>query len=172
MILTIQGTPDLFLDLEPEVTETAAAGLPLRGSQMDATIRDSDGSGKCDLFLSFSPSVSYRQHPSEVHARAAYEAKNFIGWARLALTYPPKLQKRPIYDRILPEMAHNQIVCFLCYVFLWDSSPATDLFKRALSFVKRKNSSYGDMFPFNHKTFGCIHAFSPVSDRLQAVVGT
>ena len=94
MILTIQGTPDLFLDLEPEVTETAAAGLPLRGSQMDATIRDSDGSGKCDLFLSFSPSVSYRQHPSEVHARAAYEAKNFIGWARLALTYPPKLQKR------------------------------------------------------------------------------
>ena len=94
MILTIQGTSDLFLDLELEVTETAAAGLPLRGSQMDATIRDSDGSGKCDLFLSFSPSVSYRQHPSEVHARAAYEAKNFIGWARLALTYPPKLQKR------------------------------------------------------------------------------
>ena len=45
MILTIQGTPDLFLDLEPEVTETAAAGLPLRGSQMDATIRGSDGSG-------------------------------------------------------------------------------------------------------------------------------
>ena len=97
MILTIQGTSDLFLDLELEVTETAAAGLPLRGSQMDATIRDSDGSGKCDLFLSFSPSVSYRQHPSEVHARAAYEAKNFIGWARLALTYPPKLQKRLIY---------------------------------------------------------------------------
>ena len=96
MILTIQGTSDLFLDLELEVTETAAAGLPLRGSQMDATIRDSDGSGKCDLFLSFSPSVSYRQHPSEVHARAAYEAKNFIGWARLALTYPPKLQKRPV----------------------------------------------------------------------------
>ena len=94
MILTIQGTSDLFLDLELEVTETAAADLPLRGSQMDATIRDSDGSGKCDLFLSFSPSVSYRQHPSEVHARAAYEAKNFIGWARLALTYPPKLQKR------------------------------------------------------------------------------
>ena len=51
MILTIQGTSDLFLDLELEVTETAAAGLPLRGSQMDATIRDSDGSGKCDLFL-------------------------------------------------------------------------------------------------------------------------
>ena len=100
MILTIQGTPDLFLDLEPEVTETAAAGLPLRGSQMDATIRDSDGSGKCDLFLSFSPSVSYRQHPSEVHARAAYEAKNFIGWARLALTYPPKLQKRQISQDI------------------------------------------------------------------------
>ena len=97
MILTIQGTSDLFLDLEHEVTETAAAGLPLRGSQMDATIRDSDGSGKCDLFLSFSPSVSYRQHPSEVHARAAYEAKNFIGWARLALTYPPKLQKRRIF---------------------------------------------------------------------------
>ena len=97
MILTIQGTSDLFLDLELEVTETAAAGLPLRGSQMDATIRDSDGSGKCDLFLSFSPSVSYRQHPSEVHARAAYEAKNFIGWARLALTYPPKLQRRHFF---------------------------------------------------------------------------
>ena len=102
MILTIQGTPDLFLDLEPEVTETAAAGLPLRGSQMDATIRDSDGSGKCDLFLSFSPSVSYRQHPSEVHARAAYEAKIFIGWARLALTYPPKLQKRQMLLRFGP----------------------------------------------------------------------
>ena len=93
--------PDLILPLLARVefkftihAETAAAGLPLRGSQMDATIRDSDGSGKCDLFLSFSPSVSYRQHPSEVHARAAYEAKNFIGWARLALTYPPKLQKR------------------------------------------------------------------------------
>ena len=104
MILTIQGTPDLFLDLEPEVTETAAAGLPLRGSQMDATIRDSDGSGKCDLFLSFSPSVSYRQHPSEVHARAAYEAKNFIGWARLALTYPPKLQKRRIFNTNIPAI--------------------------------------------------------------------
>ena len=107
MILTIQGTPDLFLDLEPEVTETAAEGLPLRGSQMDATIRDSDGSGKCDLFLSFSPSVSYRQHPSEVHARAAYEAKNFIGWARLALTYPPKLQKRPFFSYLFPPKAGN-----------------------------------------------------------------
>lgn len=39
MILTIQGTPDLFLDLEPEVEETAAEGLPLRGSQMDAILR-------------------------------------------------------------------------------------------------------------------------------------
>ena len=66
--------PNLFLDLEPEVTEAAAAGLPLRGSQMDATIRNPDGSGTCNLFLSFSPSVSYRQHPSEVHARAAYVA--------------------------------------------------------------------------------------------------
>ena len=94
MILTIQGTPDLFLDLEPEVTETAAAGLPLRGSQMDATIRDSDGSGKCDLFLSFSPSVSYRQHPSEVHARAAYGVNNLTGGQDSALTYPPMLQKR------------------------------------------------------------------------------
>ena len=107
MILTIQGTSDLFLDLELEVTETAAAGLPLRGSQMDATIRDSDGSEKCDLFLSFSPSVSYRQHPSEVHARAAYEAKNFIGWARLALTYPPKLQKRHLCW--LSAVFHNPI---------------------------------------------------------------
>ena len=88
------GHPDLFLDSEPEVTETAAAGLPLRGSQMDATIRDSDGSGKCDLFLSFSPSVSYRQHPSEVHARAAYRANNYTGGQDSALTYPPKLQKR------------------------------------------------------------------------------
>ena len=59
------GSPDLFLDLEPEVTETAAEGLPLRGSQMDAILRGSDGSEKTDLFLSFSPSVSYRQHPSE-----------------------------------------------------------------------------------------------------------
>ena len=117
MILTIQGTSDLFLDLELEVTETAAAGLPLRGSQMDATIRDSDqmdatirdsdGSGKCDLFLSFSPSVSYRQHPSEIHARAAYKAKNFIGWARLALAYPPKLQKRPTNK----AYASKSIVC-------------------------------------------------------------
>ena len=46
MILTIRGTPDLFLDSEPEVREPAAAGLPLRGSQMDATIRGSDGTGK------------------------------------------------------------------------------------------------------------------------------
>ena len=39
------GPPDLFLDLEPEATETAAAGLPMQGSQMDATMRGSDGSG-------------------------------------------------------------------------------------------------------------------------------
>ena len=76
MILTIRGTQDLFLDLEPEVTEPAAAGLPLRGSQMDATLRVSDGSGMSDLFLSLSPSVDYRQHPSGVHARAAYAAGN------------------------------------------------------------------------------------------------
>jgi hypothetical protein len=79
MILTIRGTSNLFLDLEPEVREPAAAGLSLRGSQMDATMRGSDGHGKLDLFLSFSPSVSYRQHPSEVHARAAYAANNLIG---------------------------------------------------------------------------------------------
>ena len=54
-----QDTLVLFLDLEPEVIATAAAGLPLRGSQMDATMRGPDGSGKCDLFLSSSPSVSY-----------------------------------------------------------------------------------------------------------------
>ena len=42
----LSGSPNLFLDLEPEVSETAAEGLPLRGSQMDATIRGSDGSGK------------------------------------------------------------------------------------------------------------------------------
>ena len=88
------GYPDLFLDLEPEVIETAAAGLPLRGSRMDATMRGSDGSGKSDLFLSFSPSVSYRQHPSEVHARAAYGVNNFTGGQDSALAYPPKLQKR------------------------------------------------------------------------------
>ncbi len=39
MPLTIPGTSNLFLDLEPEVTETAAEGLPLRGSQMDAILR-------------------------------------------------------------------------------------------------------------------------------------
>ena len=70
--VTAIASNNLFLDLEPEVTEPAAAGLPLRGSQMDATMRVSDGSGKCDLFLSSSPSVSCRKHPSEVHARAAY----------------------------------------------------------------------------------------------------
>ena len=62
---------DLFLDLEPEVEKTAAAGLPLRGSQMYATIRCFDGSDRKGLFLSLSPSVSYRQHTSEVRARAA-----------------------------------------------------------------------------------------------------
>ena len=89
MILTMRVNPDLFLDLEPEVTETAAAGLSLRGSQMDATIRGSDGHGKFDLFLSFSPSVNYRQHPSEVHARAAYEANNLTGGQdQRLLTHP------------------------------------------------------------------------------------
>ena len=39
MTPTILGTSDLFLDLEPEVTETAAEGLPLRGSQKDAILR-------------------------------------------------------------------------------------------------------------------------------------
>jgi hypothetical protein len=39
-------TLDLFLDFEPEVRDPAAAGLPLRGSQMDATMRGSDGTGK------------------------------------------------------------------------------------------------------------------------------
>ena len=94
MAMTIRGIPDLFLDLEPEVTETAVAGLPLRGSQMDATMPGPDGSRTCDLFLSLSPSVSYRQHPSEVHARAAYGANNFTGGQDSALAYPPKLQKR------------------------------------------------------------------------------
>ena len=80
MILTIQGTPDLFLDLEPEVTEPAAAGLPLRGSQMNAKLRHPDGLGQFNLFLSSSPSVNYRQHPSEVHARAAYKVRtNRVG---------------------------------------------------------------------------------------------
>ncbi len=71
MTLTIWAASNLFLDLEPEVAETAAEGLPLQGSQMDAILLDPDGSGMCNLFLSFSPSVSYRQHPSEVRARAA-----------------------------------------------------------------------------------------------------
>ena len=75
----------------------AAAGLPLRGPQMDATMRGPDGSGKCDLFLSSSPSVNYRKHPSEVHARAAYRANNYTGGQDSALTYPPKLQKRRKY---------------------------------------------------------------------------
>ena len=44
MTLMSRGTPDLFLDLEPEVTETAAEGLPLRGSQMDAILCGPDGS--------------------------------------------------------------------------------------------------------------------------------
>ena len=44
MTLTIPDTSDLFLDLEPEVTETAAEGLPLRGSQMDAILCGPDGS--------------------------------------------------------------------------------------------------------------------------------
>ena len=89
MILTMRVNPDLFLDLEPEDTETAAAGVSLRGSQMDATIRGSDGHGKFDLSLSFSPSVNYRQHPSEVHARAAYEANNLTGGQdQRLLTHP------------------------------------------------------------------------------------
>ena len=95
-----QDTLVLFLDLEPEVIATAAAGLPLRGSQMDATIRNPDGSGTCNLFLSSSPSVSFRQHPSEVHARAAYRDHDFTGGQDSALTYPPKLQKRPIFLKI------------------------------------------------------------------------
>lgn len=53
MILTIRGTQDLFLDLEPEVTEAAAKGLPLRGSQIDARMRSSDGSGKYQSVLEF-----------------------------------------------------------------------------------------------------------------------
>ena len=83
------GPPDLFLDLEPEVEETAAEGLPLRGSQMDAILHGPDGSGKCDLFLSFSPSVSYRQHPSEVHARAAYGVMTLlVGKIQRLLAHP------------------------------------------------------------------------------------
>ena len=73
---------------------------------MDATMRGPDGSGKCDLFLSSSPSVNYRKHPSEVHARAAYRANNYTGGQDSALTYPPKLQKRHIfslYNPLYPE---------------------------------------------------------------------
>ena len=44
---------NLFLDLEPKVTEAAAEGLPLRGSQMDAIMRGSDGSGKFKSVLEF-----------------------------------------------------------------------------------------------------------------------
>ena len=53
MTLTILDTSDLFLDLEPEVTETAAEGLPLRGSQMDAKLSGLDGSGKWRSVLEF-----------------------------------------------------------------------------------------------------------------------
>ena len=42
----LSGSTDLFLDFEPEVRDPAAAGLPLRGSQMDATMRGPDGTGK------------------------------------------------------------------------------------------------------------------------------
>ena len=70
---------NLFLDLEPEVSRAAAVGLPLRGSQMDARMRNPDGLGTYNLFLSFSPSVSPRQHPSEVHARAAYGEETLRG---------------------------------------------------------------------------------------------
>ena len=89
------GNPRSVLRFGARGHGPAAAGLPLRGPQMDATMRGPDGSGKCDLFLSSSPSVSYRQHPSEVHARAAYGANNFTAGQDSALTYPPKLQKRP-----------------------------------------------------------------------------
>ena len=34
-------------------------------------MHDPDGSEENDLFMSSSPSVNYRQHPSGVHARAA-----------------------------------------------------------------------------------------------------
>jgi hypothetical protein len=45
--MNVKGeTLDLFLDFEPEVREPAAAGLPLRGSQMDATMRGPDGTEK------------------------------------------------------------------------------------------------------------------------------
>ena len=47
------ASPDLFLDSEPEVIETAAEGLPFRGSQMDATMHGSDGSGKYKSVLEF-----------------------------------------------------------------------------------------------------------------------
>jgi len=109
MILTMRVNPDLFLDLEPEVTETAAAGLSLRGSQMDATIRGSDGHGKFDLFLSFSPSVNYRQHPSEVHARAAYEANNLTGGQdQRLLTHPS--YRSAIFHHFLDPQTSRQIV--------------------------------------------------------------
>ena len=63
---------------------------------MDAILCGPDGSGKCELFLSFSPSVSYWQHPhpSEIHARAAYGVYSFTDGQDSALTYQPKLQKR------------------------------------------------------------------------------
>ena len=47
------GCANLCLDLELEVTEAAAEGLPLRGSQIDAKMRSSDGSGKYQSVLEF-----------------------------------------------------------------------------------------------------------------------
>ena len=83
-----QGSLDMYLYLEPEVIEIAAADLPLQGYQMDATLHGPDVSEKYVPFLSLSPLVSFRQHSSEVHARAAYGANNFAGGDRFS-SYSP-----------------------------------------------------------------------------------
>jgi integrase len=78
--------------------------------------------------LSFSPSVSYRQHPSEVHARAAYVTNNLTGGQDSALTYPPKLQKRPFFPNHRGDY-YSKTALDLWFHEFWDALPEASVTK-------------------------------------------
>ena len=76
---------ELFLDSEPEVQLTAAAGLPLRGSQMDATMRGSDGSGNVGSVPEFLAVGQLLTASSWGSRKGGVRSRNLKGW-KLTLT--------------------------------------------------------------------------------------
>ena len=65
----------LLLDSEPEASQPPQRGMPLTGSERNATL---SGSTQCLLLLSSSPSAMITQHFFRVQSRVAVVPKKTI----------------------------------------------------------------------------------------------